>query len=130
MAEELLRQACGDQVVVESAGLEPGRLNPLAVEVLREVGIEIEGKATKDVFELAKSGALYSDVITVCDQASGERCPVFPGMARRSHWSFADPSSFEGTWEEKLARTREVRDEIAKAVEAWCKESCAVHVNA
>ncbi len=124
IAEALVRRQCGDDVHVESAGLSPGTLNPLAVEVLREIGLDISGKATRDVFDVYKSGALFSDVITVCDQASAERCPIFPGAARRLHWSFADPSSFDGTWEEKLALTRQVRDAIQKRVEEWCESYC------
>ena len=125
-----MRQHCGEDVHVESAGLSPGTLNPLAVEVLREIGIDISSKETRDVFEVYKSGKLFSDVITVCDQASAERCPIFPGTARRLHWSFADPSSFEGSWEEKLSLTRQVRDEIQQKIEEWCNDYCAAPTNA
>ena|ERR1043165_6801283 len=126
IAEALMQQACGNRVHVESAGLTPGTLNPLAVDVLKEIGIDISGKATRDVFDVYKSGALFSDVITVCDEASAERCPIFPGTARRTHWSFKDPSQFQGTYAERLAQTRAVRDEIAFAIEAWCEKNCTV----
>ena len=126
IAEALLRRHCGEDVQVESAGLTPGSLNPLAVETLREIGIDISGKQTRDVFEVYKSGKLFSDVITVCDEASAERCPIFPGTARRLHWSFADPSAFEGSWEDKLRQTRDVRDAIQQKIEEWCGAHCDV----
>jgi arsenate reductase len=124
IAEALMHRQCGDDVQVESAGLTPGTLNPLAVEVLKEIGIDISGKATRDVLDVYKSGKLFSDVITVCDQASAERYPIFPGALRRLHWSFADPSTFEGTWEEKLEMTRKVRDEIQEKIKEWCEAYC------
>src|ERR1019366_8193765 len=126
IAEALMRRQCGEDVQVESAGLTPGKLNPLVVEVLKEEGIDISGKATRNVFEVYKAGKLFSDVITVCDQASAERCPIFPGALRRLHWSFADPSTFEGTWEEKLELTRQVRDEIQEKINQWCDAYCDV----
>ncbi len=124
IAEALLKRECGDAVHVESAGLTPGTLNPLAVDVLREIGIDIAGKPTRDVFELYKSGAKFTHVITVCDQASAERCPIFPGTFGKTNWSFADPSKFEGTYEEKLAQTREVRNAIEQKILEWCSVNC------
>ncbi|HEV2879559.1 MAG TPA: hypothetical protein VGW96_08205, partial [Candidatus Eremiobacteraceae bacterium] len=67
---------------------------------------------------------LFTYVVTVCDEASGERCPVFPGVAHRLHWSFAYPAGFGGDWSEKLARTRVVRDEIRAKVEEFCAAIC------
>ena len=125
MAEALLRRQCPG-VHVESAGLTPGTLNPLAVEALREIGIDISGKATRDVFEVHRSGARFTHVVTVCDESSAERCPVFPGVHEKLHWSFADPSQLTGSFEERLAKTREVRDAIAQRVKVWCAEHCAV----
>jgi len=119
MAEELLRQMAGDRFEVESAGLEPGALNPLVIEVLKEEGIDITGKQTQAVFDLIKAGRLYRYVITVCDETSAERCPIFPGINKRLHWSFPDPSQFEGSHEEQLTKTREVRDAIKEKLEAW-----------
>jgi len=117
MAEAFLKKLGGDRFEVESAGLEPTLINPLAIEVMREVGIDISQNKTQDVFELFKAGRKYDYVITVCDEASGQRCPVFPGPAERLHWSFADPSAFTGTNEERLARMRTLRDDIKKMVE-------------
>ncbi len=119
MAEEMLRQLGGDRFDVESAGIEPGKLNPVVVEVLKEVDIDIAGKKTQAVMDLLKQGRLYSYVITVCDETSAERCPVFPGHAKRLHWGFTDPSKFEGTWDEKLKQTRAVRDQIRDKIQAW-----------
>jgi arsenate reductase (thioredoxin) len=122
MAEALLNKIAGDKFEAHSAGLEPGKLNPLAVESLKEIGLDISEKATQDVFEVYKSGQIFSHVITVCDETSGERCPIFPGVTKRLHWSFDDPSRFEGSHEEKLARTNEVRESIRKKIEEWVAE--------
>ena len=126
MAEELFRLRCGDQFDVESAGLEPGVLNPLAVDALQEEGIDITGKETVDVWDVVRSGRVFAFVITVCDQASAERCPIFPGTTKRLHWDFPDPSGFEGEWEERLEKTREVREQIRGAIEEFCGEHCGV----
>jgi arsenate reductase len=125
MAEAFLTQACGDEFQVYSAGIEPGRLNPIVVEVMQEAGIDISRNETKAVSEFLKSGEQFAYVITVCDETSAERCPVFPGVTNRLHWGFADPSSFRGTHEEKLAQTRDVRDSIRARIETWCGEVCA-----
>ena len=126
MAEALLRRECGNAVHVESAGLTPGLLNPLAVRVLQEIGIDISSKQTRSVYDVLRSGARFTHVITVCDEASAEQCPVFPGTHEKLHWGFADPSTFTGTVEEKLARTRQVRDAIEQKVKEWCSRECAV----
>lgn len=124
MAEAFLNQRCPDDFVAESAGLEPSTLNPLAVATMREVGIDMSHKDTKSTFDLFKLGKQYSYVITVCDETSAERCPVFPGGARRLHWSFPDPASLRGDWEPRLAQTRRIRDQIRAKVDAWCAEIC------
>ena len=119
MAEELLRKLGGDRFEVESAGIEPGKLNPIVIKALQEEGIDITGKQTNAVFDLYKQGNRYSYVITVCDEASAERCPIFPGITQRLHWGFTDPSKFTGTDEEKLAKVREVKEEIRKVIKQW-----------
>jgi arsenate reductase len=126
MAEAFLNQNCGDEFEAQSAGLEAGKLNPVVVEAMREVGIDISGNRTKEVFDFIKRGELFAYVITVCDEASAERCPIFAGVTKRLHWSFSDPSSLQGTSDEKLEKTREVRDEIKAKIEAWCEEVCGV----
>jgi arsenate reductase len=125
MAEAFLNQICPDQFEAQSAGIEPGKLNPIVVQAMKEVGIDISGNPTKAVWDFVKEGKTFSYVITVCDETSAERCPIFPGMTTRLHWSFQDPSSFSGTPEEKLARTREVRDTIKQRIEEWCAEICS-----
>lgn len=122
MAEELLRKLAGDRFEVESAGFEPGKLNPIVVEVLKEEKIDIAGKQTKAVFDLFKAGRFYNYVITVCDESTAEKCPIFPGVNRRIHWSFTDPSKFEGSYEEKLQETRKVKDEIKNRIQNWLSE--------
>jgi len=119
MAEALLRKIAGDRFDVESAGLEPGKLNPYAVAALREEGIDISGKETVSAFELLKQGRYYTYVITVCDETSAETCPIFPGCRERFHWSFPDPSKFTGTDEEIMTRVREVRDRIGDKITEW-----------
>ena len=124
MAEAFLNQICPEEFEGQSAGLEPGKLNPNVVEVMKEVGIDISGNKTRAVFDVFKSGQLFSHVITVCDEVSAERCPIFPGVTTRLHWSFADPSAFRGSPEEVLEKTREVRETIRQKIEAWCAEVC------
>ena len=125
MAEACFNSICGEFFEAQSAGLEPGTLNPLAVEVMHEAGIDISKKKTQAVFDVFKSGQLFSHVVTVCDESSAEKCPIFPGPTKRLHWSFADPSQVTGTDEEKLERVREIRDEIREKIEDWCAEVCA-----
>jgi arsenate reductase len=120
MAEALLNKTCGGSFTAESAGLEPGTLNPLAVEVLREIGIDISGKRTRNVDEVLKSGTRFDYIITVCDESSAAHCPSFPRGGKRLHWSFPDPASLTGTHEERLARTRELRDAIQRKMDSWC----------
>jgi arsenate reductase len=123
MAEAFLNHYDGQCLIAESAGLEAGKLNPYAVKVMQEVGIDISQKGTQEVFDLFKQGRLFQAVITVCDEASAEGCPVFPGVVRRLGWSFPDPSTFTGTDEEKLEQTRQVRDQIKEAVLVFIEEA-------
>src|ERR1035437_6467697 len=106
MAEAFLKQLGGEEFEVESAGMEPGILNAIVIEVMQEIDIDISKNETKSVFELFKKGRLFDFVITVCDAAKAERCPIFPGITKRLNWSFEDPSTFTGTVDEKLAQTR------------------------
>ncbi len=80
------------------------------------------GKTTRDVFEVYKQGKHYHYVITVCDDAAGERCPVFPGVAARFHWNFEDPTRFTGTYEERLTKARMVRDQIHRRIDLFLRE--------
>ena len=119
MAEAWLNHICADVFEAESAGLEPGTINPLVVEVMGEAGIDISNKRTQAVSDVLHSGQLFSYVITVCDETSAERCPMFPGAAKRLHWSFPDPSALTGTREAKLKAVREIRDQIRERIAAW-----------
>lgn len=123
MAEAFLKKYGGDTFEVESAGLEPGTLNPNVVEVMKEVGIDLTGKPTQAVFDLFSKGQPYNAVITVCDKGAAERCPIFPGIVRRIAWSFKDPSSFTGSREEIMKQTREVRDEIERQIKTFIQEA-------
>lgn len=125
MAEAFLNHVCPGQFAAESAGLSPGRLNPVVVRALAEVGLDIAGKATQDAFSLVQAGREFDFVVTVCSEADVAGCPIFPGRATRLHWPFPDPSGFTGTEEERLARTREVRDAIKRKVDAFCETFCA-----
>lgn len=109
MAEGLLRRQGGNRFQVFSAGTHPSVVNPLAIEAMRELGIDIGQHRSKSVDDFANEKFDY--VITVCDNAN-ENCPVFPGQAKRIHWSFDDPATALGSNEERLAVFRRVRDEI------------------
>ncbi|MEI6949901.1 arsenate reductase ArsC [Paraflavisolibacter sp. H34] len=126
MAEAFLNKYGAPHFQAESAGLEPGKLNPNVVEVMKEKGIDISQNITQGVFDLFQKGAHYNAVVTVCDGANSERCPIFPGMMKRIAWSFADPSSFTGTPEEILAQTRVVRDQVEEQVKAFVREASEV----
>lgn len=123
MAEAFLKQLAGDRFEVESAGIEPGTLNPTVVEAMKEIGIDLSQNKTKSVFDFYRQGKHYDYVVTVCDESQAGKCPVFPGTVatKRIHWSFDDPSSFQGTREEKIERTREVRDKIKRRIMEWLK---------
>jgi arsenate reductase len=121
----MLNKMCSEHFEARSAGLEPGALNPLAVAVLREEGIDISGRETRGVSDIFKSGKEFAYVISVCDGANAQRCPTFPGITNRLTWSFTDPSTFQGTWEEKLEQTREVCDLIKSSVQKFCVSLCA-----
>jgi arsenate reductase len=112
IAEAYLNKFYGDQVIVESAGLEPAAaVNPLVVKVMAEEGIDLSWKKPQSVFELFKQGKIYAHVITVC-QDSENKCPIFPGITQRWHWPFPDPAAVAGTEMEKLEEVRKIRDMI------------------
>lgn len=119
MAEAWLNFLYSDRFEAKSAGLEPGTLNPLAVAAMDEVGIDISRNRTKSVYDLFKNGELFSWVITVCYETGAERCPIFPGIVKRLHWSFPDPSLLTGTWEEKMDAIRKIQGDIKNMVKDW-----------
>lgn len=123
MAEAFLNRDGGGKFFAESAGIEPGKLNPVVVDAMRDTGFDISGNQTKSVFDFLKSEKKFDYVITVCDETSGERCPFFPGKVTRLHWNFDDPSSFTGSQEEKLRKTITVRDRIRDRVAEFIRET-------
>ena len=123
MAETFLNRLGGGKFKAESAGIEPGKLNPIVVEAMKEIGIDISGNPTKSVFDFLNQGKTYDYVITVCDETSGQRCPVFPGKAvKRLHWGFDDPSGLQGTFKEKLEKTIAIRNQIQAKILEFIKE--------
>ena len=122
MAEAWLRNVAGDRFEVESAGLEPGKLNPFVVEAMKQVGIDISHHSPKGVQDLLNAGKTYNSVIAVCDKEAAEKCPIFPGGSIRLHWSFPDPSAATGEYDSKLRVAAEVRDTIKATIEQWLRE--------
>lgn len=118
LAEEYLRRHGGEYFQVESAGLQPGTLNPHVVQVLAEDGIDISTKTTRGVIDLYRQGRTFDWVITVCSREAEENCPIFPGPVRRLSWPFEDPAAFTGSPEDVLGRVRS----LARTIEARVKE--------
>jgi arsenate reductase (thioredoxin) len=117
LAEGILRAAAGDSLDVQSAGSKPaGYVHPLAVQVMKEIGIDISAHRSKHMNDFLQQPV--ETVITVCGNAD-QACPMFPGQVNRYHWGFDDPAHASGTDEEKLAVFRRVRDEIKLVFEAY-----------
>lgn len=119
MCEAFPKHYADDRFDAQSAGLEPRELNPLAVEAMAEIGIDISQNQTKSVFHVRKSGEVFQYVIAVCDKDAAEKCPIFPGLTKRLQWPFHDPSKVTDTYEQKLQKVREIRDEIASKIQDW-----------
>jgi arsenate reductase len=119
MAEGFLRHLAGDRFEVQSAGIDPKGVNPLAITAMREVGVDISGHHSKTAGSLL--GEYFPYVITVCDNAN-ERCPIFPGVVTRLHWPLEDPAQATGSESERLAVFRRIRDEIEERVRAFLKD--------
>lgn len=120
MAEGRLRHLAGDRFEVFSAGTHPWYVHPLAIEVMREQGIDISGHHSKSVDEFAEQ--YFDYVITTCDNAR-DFCPIFPGNHERIHWSIDDPIYAQGGREERLEEFRRVRDEIAARIEGFVEQT-------
>ena len=116
MAEGLLRDIAGDRLDVYSAGSQPSVVNPFAIRAMAARGIDISGHRSKHLQEYLNTPFDY--VITVCDNAA-ETCPVFPGPARRIHWSFPDPAAVTGSDEVILASFVRVRDDLEHTLADW-----------
>ena len=118
MAEAFLRHYGGDRYEVHSAGLEPKGIHPLTVRVMEEAGIDISAQTSKGI-DTYLGRLHFQTLITVCDNAD-KNCPaVWPGVNRRLHWSFEDPAAAQGSEEERLAKFRQVRDQIEAKVKEW-----------
>ncbi|HVP17214.1 MAG TPA: arsenate reductase ArsC [candidate division Zixibacteria bacterium] len=120
MAEALLRKYAGEHFEVYSAGFDPQPINPLTVKVMNEIGLDLSSQYSKGLKQfLGKTH--FGIVITVCADAE-EKCPTMPGVSTRLYWPFEDPAKGLGTEEEKLAKFREVRDQINAKIKTWLKE--------
>lgn len=121
MAEAFLRHYASDLFNAYSAGTDPKGMNPLTVKVMNEIGISMEGQYSKSLREYL-GRQLFGYLITVCADAEA-KCPsVWPGVQYRLHWTFDDPAAEQGTEEQKLAKFRQVRDQIDEAIKAWVAE--------
>ncbi len=116
MAEGLLRELTLGQIEVHSAGTTPSVVNPLAIRVMAERGIDIRGQHSKHLNEFLHQP--FDVVITVCDNAA-EQCPLFPGRAERIHWSIPDPAAMNGTEEQQLTAFRHARDQLEAHLRSW-----------
>lgn len=122
MAEAFLNCLGEGRFIAESAGLEPGKLNPYVVEVMREVGYDLSKNSCDSVMDLWKQGKVYKYVISVCSKEASEGCPIFPGQSTHMNWPFEDPSSVKGDKETKLKMARTVRDQIRERIEQFIRE--------
>lgn len=120
MAEALLRKYAGETFEVYSAGLEPKGINPYTIQAMEEIGVDMSAHTSKPLTDYL-GRVHFGYLITVCSRAE-DRCPIFPGMGTRLHWPFEDPAAFEGPAEEKLARFRQVRDQIKNRILLWLSE--------
>ncbi len=119
VAEGFLRSLAGDRFDVYSAGIEPRKVHPLAVEAMAEIGIDISNQKSKHAKDFLSQHFGY--IITVCDEAN-EKCPTFPDVSVRLHWSLEDPAKVEGSEEEKLLVFRKVRDQIKNKITEWLSQ--------
>lgn len=119
IAEEYLRKLGGDDFVVESAGIEPGKISPLVIKVMLEEGIDLSDRETRDIWVLCKKERVFDWVITVCDRKWEDKFPTFPGIYKRDNRGFPDPASVEGSENEKLQQLREIRDKIKLRVKLF-----------
>jgi len=127
MAAAFLNEICPDDVEAHSAGLDISEINPLAIEAMAEVGIDISAKKTQTVFDAWRSGTMFTHVIKVCSEAEAQAraCPIFPSPTKRVSWPFENPARFEGSHGARLEQMRSVRDAIKNKIEGWCEEVCS-----
>ena len=123
MCEAFVKHIAPERFDVHSSGIEAGKMNPLVVQAMAEIGISMTGQYAKLAQEYIDRKEVFDYVITVCDESSAERCPMFPGKHIRLHWGFPDPSALSGSDEEKLEGIRPIRDSIHKRVLNWLAEN-------
>lgn len=116
MAEAFLNKLGQPDFIAESAGIEKGTLNPIVVKVMAEIGYDISNNSVDSVFDFLKQGNQYSLVVKVCDQVNGQRCPIFPNVLKTLEWNITDPATLQGSPDEIIEKTRQIRDEIKTRV--------------
>ncbi|MCP4652702.1 MAG: arsenate reductase ArsC [Candidatus Omnitrophica bacterium] len=114
IAQGLLESIAGGKFIVESAGIKKGEISPLAIETMKEIGIDLSSNKSKTIDSLGD--ATYDYAITLCDEAL---CPSFSNAKETIHWSFKNPATLKGNKKEKLAKTREIRDKIRERISDW-----------
>jgi len=120
IAEAILNHKYGDSFQAESAGYKSKDINPLAIQVMAEYGLDVSKNSTDRLMDFYKQGRKYEYVITVCSRSEEEDCPVFPGLVKRLSWGdFRDPDGFTGTEDEKLVMARKLRDDIEKRIDEF-----------
>jgi arsenate reductase len=122
MAEAFLNGLPEGAFRAESAGFEPEKIDEVVAAAMKEEGFDLSGNSSDSAFDFYKEGRLYDYVITVCDDASEDKCPVFPGITKRLLWPFPDPKKVTGTDEEKLEKVRRIRDDIKEKITKWAAE--------
>ncbi|MBX3742064.1 MAG: arsenate reductase ArsC [Akkermansiaceae bacterium] len=124
MAAALVNRLCSEFFTAESAGITPGEIHPLAVQVMNEIGIDIASNKTQAVFDVFKTGKVFVKAISLCPETVEERCPIVVRSFERLHWPFDDPAALSGTDEERVRGFRTVRDSIRSKIEEWCMATC------
>ncbi|MCI5158032.1 MAG: arsenate reductase ArsC [Candidatus Electrothrix sp. AUS1_2] len=121
MAEAFLREIGGDLFTAASAGLEAGSLNQPVVRAMGEIGLDISGQSTDTIDSIIRRGDRFDYVVTVCDAANAQRCPIVPGTMQKLHWSFADPATVSGDAQEQAEQIRVIRDQIREQVSVFVR---------
>lgn len=126
MAAAFLKTICPNHFEVDSAGLEVGAINPLGIEAMSEIGIDMSKSKPQSVFDAWRSGTMFTYVIRVCSEAESKAraCPIFPSPTEWLSWPFNNPATFQGNRAAKLEQMRAVRDAIECKVREWCAEVC------
>lgn len=120
MAEAYANKFGRGSLQAESAGLDPRPVLPDIVDVMHEEGIDVSGHRPRSVFDLYRQGKMYDVVVTVCDDLEESACPIFPGIARREHWPFPDPSKVQGeSVDERKTKVRAIRDAVKAKIREW-----------